>query len=592
MEWLEGRGPDRRCPACHSTGPTHRVLRVKSALPPHADLELERCDDCGSAFFPGFVEPAYEDVWGGNAALSFYQEQGAGIDVMLASLYAVPHDGIASFLEIGCGFGFSVDFAARSLGWSARGIDPGPAARLGKELLGANIEAEYLSLDDGKPSESNDLMLCSEVIEHIVDPDPFLAVLAANLAKTGTVLLTTPNGMAVEPGASPATLAPLLSPGYHAILFSPEGLRRALMRAGFDAVEVADWGHTLRAAGARGTCDADFARPLDCAAYRAYLEELATRAEPGSPLAVGALGRLLKEFVNAGEYDACEPVLAKLRAALTSGWGLDLDAPGRMPLDGPLPGTLDDLHRVHPFNLTTVLYMTGTLAIVAKRYDEAQSRFAAAAKAADRIRSVLRAIGSDDGETEELGWRSRAGVISVAARREPERAPAAVDRFASEPSGPLGERAPARIVADLRRDVAIARRDAFVTFIGEGKYVQADRLAPAFDEAGAPSGPVGASATFAYGLLELNHRKSPKRALQRFSQARELLEAAETNHGPESFVWAIRFHEGLAALKSGDRNLGRDVLGPLIEPDPDYGTPGQDFADRARKLARDHGLIR
>ncbi|MEN3794256.1 class I SAM-dependent methyltransferase [Fulvimarina sp. MAC3] len=585
MEWLDGRGPERHCPACHATGETHRVLKIRSALPPQEELTLERCAACGSAFFPGFEEPAYETVWGGDAALSFYQEQGAGIDVMLASLYAVPHENIERFLEIGCGFGFSVDFAARVLGWKAHGIDPGPAARLGRDLLGASIDGAYLSLENAEERESVDLMLCSEVIEHIADPDPFLAVLAAHLTETGTVLLTTPNGDAVRPDTSPATLAPLLSAGYHVILFSPKGLEAALRRAGFEGVVVADWGHSLRAAASRKHCDADFTRPLDRTAYRDYLERVASSAEKASALSLGMYGRLLKEFVNAGDFDACESVLEPLRAALSSRWGLDLDAPGTMPLDGPLPGSLDDLYRVHPFNLATLLYMTGMLALARERNDAAAACFAAAAKASDRVRSVLRNIGSDDGETEELGWRARARTVALGARKNPDRAVSAIDRLAEE-TNQLGERMPARILADLRRDV-------FVTLVGDSHHMAADRLAAGIEKTDLTEDAIGVSTGFALGILELNHRNSPKRAMQHFGAARERLDRlAKGAHEAGSFVWVVRYNESLAALKGRERAHGKKVMEPLLTPDEAYGTPDPKVAERVRKLARDYGLSR
>ncbi|WP_158555196.1 class I SAM-dependent methyltransferase [Fulvimarina endophytica] len=586
MEWLEGRGPERRCPACHATQETERVLKIRSALPPREELTLERCAACGSAFFADFKEPAYETVWGGDAALSFYQEQGAGIDVMLASLYAVPHQGIERFLEIGCGFGFSVDFASKILGWKAHGIDPGPAARLGRELLGSSIDATYLSLDNADEREAVDLMLASEVIEHIADPDPFLAVLAAHLTGNGTVLLTTPNADAVRPETSPATLAPLLSAGYHVVLYSPKGLEAALRRAGFAGVVVADWGHSLRAAASHGTCDADFTRPLDRTAYREYLARIAASAEAGSALSLGMHGRLLKELVNAGDYDACEDTIAAVRATLASRWGLDFDAPETMPLDGPLPGSLDDLYRIHPFNLATLLYMTGTLALARNRDEEAHARFAAAAKASDRVRAVLRAIGSDDGETEELGWRARVYATAFDARKSPDEAPAALERLAVG-ADPLGERMPEPLLAKLRRDV-------FIGLVGEGHHMAAERVAPRIEASDLTEDERGVSLGFALGILELNHRNSPKRAMNHFAGARERLDRMADGgpHETGSFVWAVRYHEGMAALRARERSRGKTAMEPLLTPDAAYGTPDPAVAEDALKIARDYGLAR
>ena len=58
-------------------------------------------------------------------------EQGAGIRAMLEPLLLADARPIRSYLEIGCSFGFGLDYARRILGWQVRGFDPGFIAAAG-----------------------------------------------------------------------------------------------------------------------------------------------------------------------------------------------------------------------------------------------------------------------------------------------------------------------------------------------------------------------------------------------------------------------------------------------------------------------------
>ncbi len=60
--------------------------------------------------------------------------------------------------------------------------------------------------------------MCSEVIEHIVAPNQFVALLRHALGETGLLILTTPNGDASLPDAADVQLLTILSPGHHANL--------------------------------------------------------------------------------------------------------------------------------------------------------------------------------------------------------------------------------------------------------------------------------------------------------------------------------------------------------------------------------------
>jgi len=152
--WVVWRGDGYRdlvCPACRTRSVMDKVIDASPPFEPRKRYALYRCDACGSLHYPDAQPIAYESRRDADLSRKFYLEIGAGLDAMLAPLAWVSHGDATAYLEVGGGYGFSVDFAARALGWRARGMDPSSIAAVGAADLGYDLTRGYLSASELAP---------------------------------------------------------------------------------------------------------------------------------------------------------------------------------------------------------------------------------------------------------------------------------------------------------------------------------------------------------------------------------------------------------------------------------------------------------
>lgn len=419
IDWQPRAAKEFDCPVCRASGSKGFVLAVPSPLASHALLGLYACAGCGCLSFPGLETPDYAAPSGPHrvtqAAIKFYIEQGAAPDVMVEPLFWPERGSIHRYAEVGCGFGFGLDFAREALGWSVQGYDPSPAAVAGREQLGLPITADYLGPASLRGVPSYDLVLASEVIEHISDPHAFVATLASAIAPSGWLVLTTPNAAGISPGATPATLLTLLSPGYHLVLFSATGLTRLLQEHGFQHHYLRVTSTTLTVLASRHPFTADPNAVLDRVLYREYLQARLATLDPDLPLAHGFAGRLFKEQVNAGEYQQALGTFSKLAASIRNRYGLDLGRPDQPGGGISRPEGFSRFAFRFPLNLCGLAYRRGFLALHHEQQaDNARRYFTLGEVAGLALRQALRSIGCDDGETEDLVERCRLGRLEAA----------------------------------------------------------------------------------------------------------------------------------------------------------------------------------
>ena len=235
LRWLHGEHTANVCPVCKTLGPHPLILSVPSLITRDATITFVQCRTCDCAFVADYELPRYEATSVSDASLRFYVEQGAGFDTLARAVFIAGQKPARSYLDIGCGFGFSVDMATRIFGWNAIGLDPGALAAAGREMLGIRIESDSAVTDATAPY---DAIVCMEVLEHIADPHVFLTGLHSRLSDAGTLIISTPNARYLDTDPDGDMLLPLLSGGYHAILYTAEALANIVRHAGFPGVRV------------------------------------------------------------------------------------------------------------------------------------------------------------------------------------------------------------------------------------------------------------------------------------------------------------------------------------------------------------------
>src|SRR5580692_11225242 len=161
----------------------------------------------------------------------------------------------AAIVDIGCGDGAATSLAAQvnpghrivGLDWSADALRQ--ARSRGLTLLRAEVESTSLPIASGRA----DVVIMSELIEHLVDPDSALEEARRVLRPGGTLLLSTPNlaawynrgllALGVQPLFTEVSLRGVFGrPGTqvagHLRLFTRRALIGLLAARGFGAIQV------------------------------------------------------------------------------------------------------------------------------------------------------------------------------------------------------------------------------------------------------------------------------------------------------------------------------------------------------------------
>jgi 2-polyprenyl-3-methyl-5-hydroxy-6-metoxy-1,4-benzoquinol methylase len=130
-----------------------------------------------------------EDIWGYAKRLRFVRE------VIRASF---PAPRVISVLDIGCGNGSQLAIPlARDPGLRMTGIDPDAASiEHGKRLARSSTSLNFIcaSIEDLPDDNRFDVIILSEVLEHLDQPDEMLRYAKRLLQNNGILIVTVPNG--------------------------------------------------------------------------------------------------------------------------------------------------------------------------------------------------------------------------------------------------------------------------------------------------------------------------------------------------------------------------------------------------------------
>ncbi len=447
------------CPSCGFQGSFRQVLTADDRKTHYA---LNACPSCGAASFFPQPTPDYDaSPEEADAPLALYLQQGAGIFGILANILGLKFGPRARLLEIGGGFGFCMDAARHLLGWSVKGYDPSFTARAGRTILNLPVELGYFT-PAAEAANTYDVVVCSEVLEHIQDQDAFLDALKSALSADGVLVLTTPNAGALKPQLGSGALIPLLSVGYHTILHTASSLEAVLRRAGFTEVEVVAEGPSLRARAGMSRTGWGHLGPEADMLYRSYLDHLIKLPDISTDLALGATSRLYRSNVNAGDLAAAEAAYAAFSALCLSRFG---DLPEALKLDFT-QANLEQFHKTAPMCLGPVLYHRAIQRLLGgETRAKVELLFVRALEATSLLRTTLTNIGSEDGDAEDIEWVCKAELVLCAAQRGDADLSNHLQRLGISPSQEFGE---ARLASMSRR--------AYVTAVNAGHYTTARSL--------------------------------------------------------------------------------------------------------------------
>ena len=299
--WKLTPAPDIDCPLCSAHESAQLFLQITVGYFPDRHFELYRCLNCRSCFFPNVSVPDYSLTLTTDL-IKHYSEVGAGLPFILEPIIAVRNQNSRkTVLDVGCSFGYSIDFASKVLNWQAIGVEPSSIGAVGMQALGVKIYNDYLEDVVDLSGRSFGVVYSSEVIEHASEPQKFVRLLTQYLAPEGILVLTTPNAEYVEPGRTEAELIQTLSPGYHLNLFSAFSLTELLKSNGLPFVTVLQKdGSNLVVCAARHELTA-FSNQVG-EPYREYLE-LRTEGSRDNFVYDGFAYRLFFELIAASEYD-------------------------------------------------------------------------------------------------------------------------------------------------------------------------------------------------------------------------------------------------------------------------------------------------
>lgn len=616
VAWLQGRDAVATCPACGFEGKVEQVLEVDYQAPRESLFyHLQRCPHCNLLFSDTPPNYNYHDdelvIVGWP---SYYVQMGVGLWEIAAAICRVEKPAAAKALEIGSAYGFGLDFCVRGRGWQGVGYDPSPLAGIGAKALGLHVVQglfDEATLADGPW----DVVIATELIEHLETPHAFLQLMRRAVAEDGVLVLTTPAAEKIGPHLSTWMFEALLVPNRHVMLHSRESLAEALRQAGFTHVEVKQKDFSLIAYASPSPLRLDEDQK---AAWRTYQHYMRTRAEHvsvGSDLHLCFAGRAFFEAVNGADYEHAQILWAGLNAGTQARFGYHLETLSELP-DHIAVGDLPALGSKIPYGLGMILFARAMwLLAQGQGRQEVKPVLVLALAAVEALQTVLReqGLGQDilsasigavlqaeillcDAQAglptvvdellalgnEQVSWRGFVSLVNAGAYEAAAKLRAGLVALPDDENlrrdvrltslsldlSPAGEitRIPEHMEAlqgdEASRDSCLS---AFVTLVNAQAFAQAEAVLPQTEAwlqtCVAPYQPVERDVLFAMGILFLQSDRRLVRSTICFARLREEMVLQQpAGRAPLALFWPALRGEILALhkLKRGDE--AQDLL--------------------------------
>lgn len=211
---------------------------------------MRQCSGCGLLFCsPRLTDEGISALYDANYYV--FHKKDADAFVRTAQIYQrtisrLPKGITKRAVEIGSGKGYLLA-VLQELGWTSYGIELSQhAAQYAREKFGVQTYTgtleQYLTSDAFKGQFP--LILCIDIIEHVLDPKEFIRGLARLSSPEGYLIIDTPNGNAAHienEGSSWRGFNP-----FHIFMFNIENLKRLLGSEGFEIVEIFSYNNFLK----------------------------------------------------------------------------------------------------------------------------------------------------------------------------------------------------------------------------------------------------------------------------------------------------------------------------------------------------------